>query len=88
MSILKCGKRTHVFWQDPVGEFIDYLRQSRPFADKIYIISHNSREYDAQFLLCKFLKLRWKPVLIMDDSKIFSMVVQNFFFLDSLNFFP
>ena len=29
----QCGKRTHVFWQDPVGKFIDFLRQSRPFAD-------------------------------------------------------
>jgi hypothetical protein len=30
-----CGKRTHVFWVEvPVGKF-NYLRQSRPFADKI-----------------------------------------------------
>jgi len=33
----QCGKRTHVFWEDPVGKFIDYLQLSRPFADKIYI---------------------------------------------------
>ena len=52
------GKSTHVFWQDPVGKFIDYLRQSRPFAEKIYILSHNSRGYYAQFLLRKFLELR------------------------------
>jgi hypothetical protein len=38
----QCGKRVHTFWQDPVGKFIDYFRQSRPFADKIYVISHNS----------------------------------------------
>jgi len=31
----QCGKRVHLFWQDPVGKFIDYLRLSRPFADKI-----------------------------------------------------
>ena len=31
----QCGKRTHVFWEDPVGEFIDYLRLSRVFSDKI-----------------------------------------------------
>ena len=31
----QCGKRTHMFWQDPVGEFIDYFRLSRPFADKV-----------------------------------------------------
>ena len=45
----QCGKRTHVFWEDPVGKFIDYLRLSRPFADKIYVISHNSRGHDAVF---------------------------------------
>jgi hypothetical protein len=45
----QCGKHTHVFWEDPVGKFIDYLRLSRPFAHKIYVISHNSRGYDAQF---------------------------------------
>ena len=88
MLIVKCGKRTHVFWQDPIGKFIDYLQQSRPSADKIYIISHNSRGYDAQFLLRKFLELRWKPELIKDGSKILSMVVENFCFLDSLNFLP
>ena len=31
----------------PVGKFIDYLRQSRPFADTFYVISHISRGYDA-----------------------------------------
>jgi hypothetical protein len=32
------------------------------------------------------LELRWKPKLIMDGSKILSMVVENFHFLDSLNY--
>ena len=83
----QCGKRTHMFWQDPVGRFIDYLRLFRPFADKIYVISHNSR-YNAQFLLRRFLELRWVPKLIMDCTKILSMSVENFYFLDSLNFMP
>ena len=55
----QCGKRTHVIWQNPLGEFIDYLRLSRSFADKIFVISHNSRGYDAHFLLRRFLELRW-----------------------------
>jgi len=84
----QCGKRVHTFWQDPVGKFTDYLRLSRPFADKIYVISHNSRGYDAQFLLRRFVELRWEPKLIMDGSKILSMVVENFHFLDSLNYLP
>jgi hypothetical protein len=83
----QCGKRTHMFWQDTVDKFIDYLRQSRPFSDKIFI-SHNYRGYDAQFLLRRFLELRWVPQLIMDGTKILSMSVENFQFLDSLNFMP
>jgi len=31
----QCGKSTHTFWQDTVCKFIDYLWQSRTFADKI-----------------------------------------------------
>jgi len=70
----------------PLGKFIDYLRQSRPFADKMYVISHNSRGYDARFLLRKFLELIWTPQLITDGTKILSMIVENLYFLVSLNF--
>ena len=84
----QCGKRVHVFWQDPIGKFIDYLRLSRPFADKLYVISHNSRGYDAQFLLRRFLELRWIPKLIMDGTKILCMSVEHICFVDSLNFIP
>ena len=73
----QCGKRTHVFWaEDPVGKFIDLLRQSRPFADKIYVISHNSRGYDAQFLLRKFLALRWTPQLIWRLPKFLACLLK------------
>jgi hypothetical protein len=82
----QCGKRVHVFWEDPIGTFIDYLLLSRPFADKIHVISHNSRGYDAPFLLRKFLELRWLPILIMDLKKILSMCVENLIFVDSLFF--
>jgi len=42
----QCGKRTHMFWQNPVGKFIisgcpDHLL--------IRFVSHNSRGYDAVF---------------------------------------
>ena len=84
----QCGKRVHTFWQDPVGKFIDFLRISRQIADKIYVISHNYRGEDAQFLLRRFMELIWEPKLIMDGSKILSMVVENFHFLDSLHYLP
>jgi len=84
----QCGKHIHAFRQGPVDKFIHSLRQSRPFANNFYIISHNSRGYDAQFLLRRFLELRWAPQLIMDGSKILSMVVENLHFQDSLNYLP
>ena len=78
----QCGKRTHVVWTEhPLGIFIDYLQQSRPFADEIYVVSHNSRGYDVQFLLRTFLEMRWTPQLIMDGTKILSMIVENLHFL-------
>ena len=81
------GKRTQVLCaEDSIGTFIDYLRQSRPFADNIYAISHDSHGYDAHFLLRNFLDLRWTPQLIMDGSNILSIIVENLHFLDSLNF--
>jgi hypothetical protein len=39
----QCSKRQHVLWDDPVRKLIEYLRQSRPFADKTIVLSHNSR---------------------------------------------
>jgi len=66
----QCGKLVHTFWQDLVGKFIEYLPLSKSFADNIYVISHTSRGYDAQFLLKRFLELRWEPKLIMGSSKI------------------
>ena len=81
----QCGKRIHVFWQEHVGKFIDYLRQSGPFANKFYVISQNCRGYDAQFLFRGFLELRWAAQLIMYGSKILNIVVENLQFLDSLN---
>ena len=54
----QCGKRTQVIWaEETVRKFIDYLRQSRPFADKIYFMSHDSLGCDAQFMLLKFLEI-------------------------------
>ena len=69
----QCIKNIHVFWEDLVGKFIEYLRPSRPFADKIYVISNKSCGYEAQFLLRRFLELRWVPKLIIGGTKIVSM---------------
>jgi len=81
-------KRVHWFWQHPVGTFIDYLRLSRPFADKVYAISQTSRGYDAQIILRRVLEHIWESNFILDGSKILSMVVENLLFLYSLNYLP
>jgi len=73
---------------NPVSYFIDYLRQSEPFADKVCVISHNLRGYEAQFLLTSFLQLRLVQQLKIGGSNILSMFVKNLYFLDSLNYLP
>ena len=81
----QCGKRTHIFWQDPVGKFI--VTSGCPDHLLIrFVISHKSRGYNAQFMLRRFLELRWVPQLIMDGTKVLSMSVENLHFLESLNF--
>ena len=52
------------------------------------MLSHNSRRYDTQFLRREFMEIRWTPQLIMDGTKILSMVVENLYLLDSLHFLP
>jgi hypothetical protein len=41
-----------------------------------------------QFLLRNLLELRWTPQLIKDGTIILSMIIENLYFLDSLNFLP
>jgi len=65
-----------VFLEDLVDKFIDYIRLSRKFADKVYVIFHNSRRYNAQFLLRRFLELRRVPQLIMDATKFLAWVLR------------
>ena len=51
----QCVKRIDTSWQDPVVKLIGCLMQSRLSADTFYVISHNSRVYEAQFLIGSFL---------------------------------
>ena len=66
-----------------LSNILDYLDNSLTR----FVISHNTRGYDTQFLLRRFLELKWEPKLIIDGSKIRS-IVENFQFLDSLNYLP
>ena len=48
---VRCGVRRHSFWTDPVGELITYLRETRPWADRIVFIAHNAKAFDLHFVL-------------------------------------
>lgn len=54
----------------------------------IRFISHNSRGYNAQFLLRRFLESKWRHKLIIDGTKILSMSLEHLHFLGSSNFIP
>ena len=47
-----------------------------------------SRGYDAHFLMRKILGMKCTPQLIMDGTKILSMIVENLHYLDSVKFLP
>jgi hypothetical protein len=47
----QCGKRRHAFWEDPVGDMINYLRESRPWFNQIIAIAHNAKAFDLHFIL-------------------------------------
>ena len=75
----QCGKRTYVFWQYPVGEFISGCLEHLQIR---FMLSHTNLEDTTQFLLRRFLELRWVPQLRKDGTEILSMTVKNFYFLD------
>ena len=85
---MRCGKRTHTFWEDPVGALLSYLTEPRPWANKIVAIAHNAKAFDLQFILNRAILLKWKPDLIMNGLKIMCMKMEHLFFLDSVSFLP
>jgi len=46
-----CCKRIHSFWEDPVGDMLNYLCESRLSAEKIVVIAHNAMAFDVQFIV-------------------------------------
>lgn len=55
-----------------MGKFTQTLRQPRPRADKVYVLSHNSTECIAQFLPTRLIEMELPPKLLMDGTKILS----------------
>jgi len=38
VDYVRCGRRKHTFWEDPVGDLLSYLTKPRPWANKIVAI--------------------------------------------------
>jgi len=86
---VRCGKRKHTFWQDPVGELLSYLTEPRPWANKIVAIAHNAKAFDLNFILNRAIQLKWKRDIIMNGLiKIMCMKIEQLVFLDSVSFLP
>jgi len=76
----RCGKRKHSFLEDPVGDLLTHLCETRSWCDRAIAIAHNARGYDAQFMLQRAIFLKWNPKLILNGSKIICMKMENLTF--------
>lgn len=72
-----CGNRKHLYCENSLGKFIEYLRQSRQFEKEVVVFCHNICGYDTRFLRRPLKEFKWTPTLIIDVSEIFSMTVEN-----------
>ena len=85
---IQCGKRIHSFWDDPVGDMFNYLRESRHWVEKIIVNAHNAKAFDLQFFLKGVILLKWQLEMIMNGMKIMCMRMEHLLFLDSVSLLP
>ena len=95
-----CGAEDKLFdGLDAVNDFVNWLfidygkyittkkREMKLKKEiKILLIAHNSKAYDAQFILKHCINSRFTPSIIKKGTKILRMKVKNYLFIDSLNF--
>jgi len=63
---VRCGRRKHSFWNDPIGDLFSYLCEPRPWVNKVMAIAHNAKAFDSQFILNRAIKMKWKIELILN----------------------
>jgi hypothetical protein len=81
-------ERKNSFWEDPVGDMLDYLRESSPWCNQIIGIAHNTKMFVLHFILNRAILLKWRPELIMSGQKILCMSFEHMKFFDSICFLP
>jgi len=85
---VRCGRRKHSFWDNPVGDLLTYLWKLRPWANKVVAIAHNDKAFDLHFILNRATMWKWKPELIMSGLKIMCMKMEHLDFLDCVSVLP
>jgi len=81
----RCGRRRHSFWNDSVGDLLNYLCEPRPWASKIVAIAHNAKAFDLHFIINGAIKFIWKPEIIKFGLNIISMKMEHLVILDSVS---
>ena len=86
IDCVRCGRRRHSFYDDPVGDILYYLCEPRPWCNKVVAIAHNAKAFGSQFIFKRAILLKWNPQLILTGLKIISMKMQHIHFLDSISY--
>ena len=83
-----CGKREQVFKINPVKQFVEYVFREVTDFNKIICIAHNSKGYDAQFILQYLVEdLNVRPELILNGTSVIQLRLRKTVLIDSLNYF-
>ena len=85
---IQCGKRIHSFGDDPVGDMLSYLCESRPWVEKMIVIAHYGKAFDLHFILNRAFLVKWQVELIMNGIKIMCVRAGHLVFIDSISFLP
>lgn len=85
-----CKKFEEIFESDDnskcVQKFVDYVLTFRKW--KVFVIAHNSKSYDAQFVLEELCARSFKIEPVLIGRKILSIKVDDITFIDSISFIP
>ena len=84
----RCGRRLHLYYEDPVGDLLSYICEPRPWCNKVVAITHNAKAFDSQFIIKGAILLKWNLQIILSELKIISMRMQHLHFLDSITYLP
>jgi hypothetical protein len=86
---IQCGKRIHSFLDDPVGDMLSYLCESRTRVENIVANAHNAKAFVLHVMINRAILLKCQVKLIMNGMKIMCMrVCEYLLFLDSISFLP